>query len=70
MLSVPKPDGTVHTEELDVDDTVEWFRQRGADLIKVDQALTHVWNFYKGAVEVENFREPPVLDPATQPKID
>lgn len=70
ILHIPKPDGTMHTEELDVDDTVQWFRERGADMALVEKALDHVWNFYKGAIEIENFKEPPVKEPALQPKID
>jgi hypothetical protein len=69
-LHVPKPDKTVHTEELDVDDTMEWFRARGGDPTKVEKGLDHVWNFYKGAIEIEDYKEPPVKDPALAPKID
>jgi len=70
ILHVPKSDGTMHTEELDVDDTVQWFRERGADMVLVEKALDHVWNFYKGAIEIENFKEPPIKEPELQPKID
>lgn len=69
-LHIPKADGSVHTEELDPDETVEWFRERGADMILVEKALDHVWNFYKGAIEIERYREPPVKEPLLQPKID
>ena len=69
ILHVPRGDA-VHTEELDVDDTLEWFRAHGADMIAVDKALDHCWNFYKCAIEIENYREPPVKDPALAPKID
>jgi hypothetical protein len=70
ILHIPKSDGSVHTEELDPDETVEWFRERGADMILVEKALDHVWNFYKGSIEIENYREPAIKEPLLQPKID
>ena len=63
-----KPNG--QTEELDVDETEEWFRVRGADMILLGKALDHVWNFYKGAFEFTNYREPPIKNAAIRPKID
>jgi len=39
ILHIPKPDGTVHTEELEPDETVEWFRQRGGDMVLVEKTL-------------------------------
>ena len=69
-LHVPKADGSTYTEELDTDETVEWFKVRGADLIAVDKVLTHVWNFYKGAVEIVNYKVPAVKDPRLEPRID
>lgn len=63
-----KPNG--QTEELDVDETVEWFRQRGANTILLEKALDHVWNFYKGAFEITDYKEPPIQNAAIRPKID
>jgi hypothetical protein len=63
-----RPNG--QTEELDVDDTVEWFRVRGADMILLDKALDHVWNFYKGAFEITSYKEPPIKNATIRPKID
>lgn len=70
VLHVPKPDGSVHTEELDPDETSAWFREHGANMILTEKALDHIWNFYRGSIEIENYKEPPVRDPALQPKID
>lgn len=70
LLHIPKPDGSEYTEELDTNDTLEWFRSRGADMAMVEKGLDHVWNFYKGALEIVNYREPPVRNPEIQPKID
>lgn len=59
-----------YTEELDVDETTEWFRLRGANPALLDKALDHIWNFYKGAFEITNYREPPVRNASIRPKID
>ena len=74
IIHEPTPDGTVHTHELDVDETFEWFKARGAALTAdektaLEKALDHVWNFYKGAIEIVDYREPLVKNPALEPKI-
>ena len=63
-----KPNG--QTEELDIDETLEWFRVRGADMLVLEKALDHVWNFYKGAFEISSYKEPPVKNAAIRPRID
>jgi hypothetical protein len=63
-----KPNG--QTEELDVDETYTWFKERGADMALLEKALDHVWNFYKGAFEISNYREPVQRNTATRPRID
>lgn len=50
FLVLTLEDGT--TEELDVDDTREWFRLRGANMDKIDKALDYVWNFYHATVNI------------------
>lgn len=71
ILHIPDGKGGWHPqEELDVDDTVEWFRARGANMEALDKALDHVWNFNKGAFEIEHFHEPPVANPRLTPNID
>ena len=67
-LHTGKPNG--QTEELDVDETYEWFRVRGAKLPLLEKSLDHVWNFYKGAITIDNYKEPPVKNAAIKPKID
>jgi len=63
-----RPNG--QTEELDVDETHNWFRQRGADMTLLEKALDHVWNFYKGAFEISKYKEPPIKNAAIRPRID
>jgi hypothetical protein len=58
------------TEELDVDETLAWFKARGADMVLLDKALDHVYNFYKGAFEISNYKEPPIKNAAIRPRID
>ncbi len=71
ILHIPDGKGGWHPqEELDVEDTVEWFRARGANMEALDKALDHVWNFNKGAFEIEHFHEPPVANPRLTPNID
>jgi hypothetical protein len=36
----------------------------------LEKALDHVWNFYKGAFEITNYREPPVQNTPIRPRID
>lgn len=67
-MNTGKPNG--QSEELDVDETFEWFRVRGADMPLLEKALDHVWNFYKGAFEITNYKEPPIKNASVRPKID
>jgi hypothetical protein len=70
ILHIPKPDGSVYTEELDVDETMEWFRSHGGDMVLTEKALDHCYNFARCAIEIEHYKEPPVKYPALEPKID
>jgi len=69
-LKTGKPNG--QSEELDVDETVEWFKSRGANADLLEKALDHIWNFAKGAVEIDaaSYKEPPVRNAALRPNID
>jgi len=49
-----------HTEELEVEQTREWFRVRGANMDKMEKVLDHCWNFGRAEAEIENPKEPPV----------
>lgn len=49
-----------HTEELDVEQTREWFKVRGADMDKMEKVLDHCWNFGRSEALIENPKEPPV----------
>lgn len=48
------------TEELDPEETRKWFKDRGADVDKIEKALDHTWNFGRAEVDIENAKEPPV----------
>jgi hypothetical protein len=58
------------TQELSLEDTQEWFKARGADMILLEKALDHVWNFYKGAFEISNYKEPRIANPSITPRIE
>jgi hypothetical protein len=70
ILHIPKADGTIHTEELEPEEALEWFVAHGADKIVADKALEHVWNFYKGAIEIVHYKEPPIRNAGIAPHID
>lgn len=73
-IHVPDGKGGWHfLEELDFNDTVEWFTLRGAimdDGSDLDKALTHVWNFYQGTFTIKDFRDPPVKNAKMKAQID
>jgi hypothetical protein len=58
------------TLELSPEETVEWFKARGADSILLEKSLDHVWNFYRGAFEISNYKEPKVLNPGITPMLE
>ena len=57
------------TEELDPEETREWFRVRGADMDKLERVLDQAWNFKRAGVEIENPREPKTVKLAHAPNI-
>lgn len=59
-----------HTEELEVEDAKQWFKDRGADMDVVDKALDHCWNFLRAEVNINNPREPTLPKMIHAPKID
>lgn len=69
-LKTGKPNG--QSEELDVDETVQWFLDRGANEELLHKGLDHIWNFAKGAIEIDAaaYKEPPVKNAALKPNID
>jgi hypothetical protein len=67
-LKTGQPNG--QTEELDPEETVKWFKERGADMPLLEKALDHCWNFLKVAVEISNYKEPPTRNAAVRPNID
>ena len=46
------------SEELDPDDTREWFRLRGANMDVVEKALDYCWNFYRASIVIKAPRKP------------
>jgi hypothetical protein len=69
VIHTPTPEDPNATEELDVDETHEWFRVRGADMPSVERGLDHIWNFAKGLITIANYKEPPVKDASIQPRL-
>jgi len=51
------------SEELEIEEVREWFKQRGANMDAIEEALTMAWNFLKAEVLIERPRLPkaPVL---------
>lgn len=39
-----------YTEELEIEDVRLWFKQRGANMHVVEEALTQAWNFLRAEV--------------------
>jgi len=58
-----------HSEELEVEDTRQWFKDRGANMDMVERALDHCWNFYRSEIMVRNPKEPPTPKLAHAPKL-
>lgn len=58
-----------HTEELEVEETRAWFRERGADMHKLEPVLDEVWNFGHSVVTIDNFKLPVVKHPAFEPQV-
>jgi hypothetical protein len=51
------------SEELELEEVREWFKQRGANMDVIEDALTMAWNFLRAEVLIEKPRLPkaPVL---------
>lgn len=53
------------SEELEIEDTREWFRTHGADVDKVEKALDYVWNFgsHKPVfLKIRNYVDPSLIN--------
>lgn len=57
------------SEELEVEETREWFRVRGANMDVVEKALDEAWNFAESGITIKNPKVPRVLHSAIQPKL-
>lgn len=61
-------DGT--TEELDPDETREWFKERGADVYKLESVLDYCWSIPKEvAVNIHDPKTPKAAFNRLTPKI-
>lgn len=58
-----------HTEELEPEECRQWFKERGANMDKIEKLLDHVWNFHMGEVNIHNPKEPPLPKMAHAPKL-
>lgn len=66
-FKITLPNG--HTEELETEETLAWFKARGADVDKFQKILDHVWNFYYAEIEFDNYKEPAIQRHRFAPKI-
>lgn len=64
---------TSSSEELEIDEALEWFRVRGANMAVVEKALDHVWNLYGKRrpirITISNPKEPAISDPRIDPRV-
>lgn len=51
-----------NSEELEYEEARKWFLDRGAEPNSLDQALIHVWSFYKGAYTIRQPIEKSLMD--------
>jgi len=51
-----------HTEELEPEECRAWFKERGANMDKLEQALDQCWNFQRAEVVIKNPKEPSNLN--------
>ena len=58
-----------HTEELEVEDTRLWFKERGAEMDRIEKVLDHCWNFYRSEVVIHNPKNPPLPPLPHAPKV-
>ncbi len=58
-----------HTEELEVEDTRQWFKDRGANMDKVEKVLDQVWNFQRAEVFFDTYKEPSLPSIPHAPKL-
>lgn len=69
-FTIHLPNG--HTEELDPDETRQWFYDHGVSKKSseaLEKLLDECWNFYESAVTIESYREPVKPFPGYQPQV-
>lgn len=60
------------SEELEVEEARQWFKDRGANMDVVDKAMDHVWNFYGRRpirVTISRPKAPVISNPRIDPKV-
>ena len=57
------------SEELEVEDTRDWFRQRGANMDAIEKALDQTWNFYRSEVIISKPKNPPEMNHPYAPQV-
>jgi hypothetical protein len=58
-----------HTEELETEETRDWFKAHGADMVKIDKVLDHVYNFQKATCTIAKPIEPKVQQRDAEPQL-
>lgn len=46
------------SEELEFEETRQWFKDHGGDMDAVEKCLDHVYNFRQAEITIRNFRVP------------
>lgn len=67
FFTLELPDGS--TEDLEPDQTREWFRLRGANMFILETALDDCWNFGESEFTITNYRPAPIKDARLAPKL-
>jgi hypothetical protein len=57
-----------HSFEFDAEEALEWFKERGADMEKVEKAMDYAQNFYHANIEINNPKAPKPSSPL-DPKV-
>jgi len=58
-----------HSEELETEETREWFKAHGGDLDKIDKALDHCWNFQRAVITIKRPIEPKIQQRDAEPQL-
>jgi hypothetical protein len=58
-----------HTEELEVEETFEWFKVHGANMDKIEKVMDQVFNFQRAVVTIQRPIEPKIQQRDAEPQL-